>query len=239
VTPGTRFGLLTSIDQQFVPGEQAVELATLPRLGSKGVLADMAYLERTLVSEPVVGIAEIWLSEAAPPNAAEIFREQGLTVIGEATVAAARAALSREGPALALQFHLAAAVFGILLALGGLGLVAAVDRRSRAADLRALRVQGLRRRMVRRAALRGYLSTVVLAAVTGLGGAAVAWAAAGDRIPIFTETSTALAPPRWPAWEAVLRPWGVATTAMALAALVAAWALRRAAMRPNGNGGLR
>jgi hypothetical protein len=140
---------------------------------------------------------------------------------------------------LALQFHLAAASFGVLLALGGLGLVAAVDRRARAADLWALRVQGLRRRMVRRAALWGYLSTVVLAAVTGLVGAAVAWAAAGDRIPIFTETASALTPPQWPTWEAVLRPWGVATAAMALAAVAAGWALRRATARPSVNGGPR
>ena len=54
----------------------------------------------------------------------------------------------------------------------------------------------MRRRMARRAALWGYLSVVLLAALTGLLGAALAWAAAGDRIPIFTDTTSPLQPPR-------------------------------------------
>jgi hypothetical protein len=146
-----------------------------------------------------------------------------------------RAALARQGPALALQFHLAAAVFGIMLALGGLGLVAAVDRQQRAADFRALRRQGLGATVVRRASLWGYLAIVLLAALAGLVGAGVAWLAAGDRLPVFTDSLDLLTPPRWPTSGSVLLPWTLAGVSMVIGAVAAAWALRRAAGR-NGKG---
>ena len=97
-------------------------------------------------------------------------------------------------------------------------------------------MQGLGKRIMRRAALWGYLSIVVTAAITGLAGAAVAWAAAGDRIPIFTDSGSVLDPPRWPDPQAVAQPWAVAGATMVAAAVVAAWALRRASKR-NGRGG--
>jgi putative ABC transport system permease protein len=136
--------------------------------------------------------------------------------------------LARQGPALAMQFHLAAAVFGIVLALCGLGLVATVDRQRRADDLRALRQQGLSQRTVRRAALWSYLSTVVAAMLTGLVAAAAAWWAAGDRLPIFTDALEVLPPPRWPEFGAVLVPWAWASAVMVMGSVVVAWALRRA-----------
>jgi hypothetical protein len=225
-----------SLDAQAVESRQVMGLSMMPRLGTNGAVVDLRYLERTLLGVPAREPTEIWLADSAPADAADQFRALGLPVMGETSTEQTRSALARQGPALALHFHLAAAAFGVLLAVGGLGLVAAVDRRQRAADLRALRVQGLPRRMVRRAALWGYLSTVVLAALTGLGGAAVAWVAAGDRIPIFTDAASGLAPPRWPVWAVVVQPWAVATAAMAVAAIMAAWALRRAVRAGNGGG---
>jgi hypothetical protein len=211
-------------------------MTMLPRLGSSGVLADIRYLEQTLVSDAASNPIEIWLGASAPADAVDKFRALGLAVTGGTSVADAQAALARQGPALALQFYLAAAAFGMALALGGLCLVAAVDRRQRAADLRALRVQGLPRRMVRRAALWGYLSIVLLAALTGLFGAAVAWVVSGDRMPIFTDTASPLTPPHWPAWQSVAQPWVAATLALAVAAMTVSWALRRAIVRGTGNG---
>jgi hypothetical protein len=58
-------------------------------------------------------------------------------------------------------------------------------------------------------------------------------------MPIFMERSSALPPPRWPHLWAVGAPWGAATLALLLGAVVAAWVLRRAVVRPNGNGGAR
>jgi hypothetical protein len=239
-TAGRHLGpRLRSLDDQPVDAKQVLTMTMLPRLGSSGVLADIRYLEQTLVSDAASNSVEIWLGASAPADPVATFRALGLAVTGGTTVADARGALARQGPALALQFYVAAAAFGMALALGGLGLVAAVDRKQRAADLRALRVQGLPRRMARRAALWGYLSIVLLAALTGLVGAAVAWIASGDRLPIFTDTASPLTPPHWPGWQAVAQPWAAATVALAAAAVFASWALRRAIVRGNGSGGAR
>jgi putative ABC transport system permease protein len=222
---------ISSLDGQLVKADEKLQLNMVPRLGLLAALADLGYLERSLADVPGRQRAEIWLGEAAPPDAVDRLRAAGLPVLGETGVAQTRTALARQGPALAVQFHAEAALFGVLLALGGLGLIFAVDRRPRAAELAALRVQGLRARTIRRASLWGYVSLVVAACVTGLIGAAVAWLAAGDRLPIFADTQTVLTPPRWPLWSAVLRPWALCGVALVLAAVVAAVLLRRAAAR--------
>jgi hypothetical protein len=222
---------LTSLDSQPIQTRAAGELRMLPRLGARGTLIDLEYLERTTMQSPRRERGEVWLGPDAPADAADRLRQAGLAISSGTGVDAARAALARQGPALALQFHLAAAIFGMLLALGGLALVAAVDRRQRAADFLALRRQGLDLRTVRRAALWGYLATVLAAAAVGLFGAVVAWVGAGDRLPVFTDSLNLLNPPRWPSLPAVLLPWLAAGVTMVGAAAVAAWVLRRTAER--------
>jgi hypothetical protein len=224
---------LTSVDKQVILTRPVANLPLLPRLGDRGVLVDLDYLERTALFAVRRGEGEVWLGPNAPADAAERLRRAGLAVSGQTGLEASRAALARQGPALAMQFHLAAAAFGILLALGGLGLVAAIDRRQRAADLRALRQQGLSRRTVGWAALWGYLGVVLVAAAVGLVATVAAWIASGDRLPVFTDSLTLLDPPRWPAWSAVVLPWAGAALSMIAAAFVAAWALRRSTV----NGG--
>jgi putative ABC transport system permease protein len=222
---------LTSLDSQPVQTHATGELRMLPRLGARGTLVDLEYLERTTLLSPRRERGEVWLGPDAPADAADRLRQGGLAISSGTGVDAARAALARQGPALALQFHLAAAIFGMLLALGGLALVAAVDRRQRAADFLALRRQGLNPRTVRKAALWGYLATVLAAAAVGLLGAAIAWIGAGDRLPVFTDSLNLLNPPRWPSAGAVLLPWLAAGATMVGAAAMAASALRRTAER--------
>jgi putative ABC transport system permease protein len=225
---------LESLDGSQLPATAVAPVAMLPRLGADGVLVDLEYLERTDLFSPRRDQGEVWLGPKAPADAVDRLRAAGLAVSRETGVEANLSALSRQGPALALQFHLAAALFGIALALGGLALVATVDRRRRAVDLSALRTQGLSQRTVDQAALWGYLSTVLIAAVAGLLAAVVAWLLAGDRLPVFTDTLDAVQPPRWPATGAVLLPWITAAAAMVVGSVVAAWALRRATR--NGRG---
>ena len=227
---------LTSIDNAPIDGRTVSTVRLLPRLGDHGTLVDLEYLERTALLPPRRAQGEVWLGPAAPADAAERLRKGGLAVSSMTGVEESRAALARQGPVLALQFHLAAAVFGIMLALGGLGLVAAVDRQQRAADFRALRRQGLGAATVRQASLWGYLAIVLLAAFTGLVGAMVAWLVAGDRLPVFSDALEQLTPPRWPSWGSVLLPWTLAGLSMVVGAVAAAWALRRSAARNNGKG---
>jgi hypothetical protein len=221
-------GKISSVDGELIDAKVAASPRMLPRLGTSGVLADLEYLERTALLAPRRTQAQVWLGPNAPADAADRLRRAGLAVSHVTGVGESREVLARQGPALAMQFHLAAAVFGIVLALCGLGLVATVDRRRRADDLRALRQQGLSQRTVRRAALWSYLSTVVAAMLTGLVAAAAAWWAAGDRLPIFTDALEVLPPPRWPEFGAVLVPWAWASAVMVMGSVVVAWALRRA-----------
>jgi hypothetical protein len=227
-------GSLESLDGSPVPATVVAPVAMLPRLGASGVLVDLEYLERTDLFAPRRDQAEVWLGPAAPADAADRLRKAGLAVSRATGVAANLRALGRQGTTLALQFHLAAALFGVALALGGLGLVATVDRRRRAVDLSALRRQGLSQRSADQAALWGYLSIVVVAAVAGLFAAWVAWLVAGDHLPVFTDTLDAVRPPRWPSVGAVLLPWLAAGSAMVVGSVVAAWALRRATRSDRG-----
>jgi putative ABC transport system permease protein len=228
-------GSITSVDGEVVDAKVGASPRMLPRLGTAGALADLEYLERTALGPPRRAPGEVWLGPNAPADAAERLRRAGLAVSQVTGIEHSRDALGHQGPALALQFHLAAALFGIALALGGLGLVATVDRRRRAEDLRVLRQQGLPEQAVARASLWSYLSTVVSAAGLGLVAAAVAWLAAGDRLPIFTDTSVELRPPRWPQLWVVVLPWAAATAVMVIGSVLTAWALRRAVAR-NGRG---
>jgi putative ABC transport system permease protein len=224
-----------SLDGQRITTNAVARPTALPRLGPEGALMDLEYLVRSVQSAPRRDRAEVWLGPAAPADAPERLRQAGLAVFSTTGIEATQRALARQGPALALHFHVAAAALGLLLGLGGLILVATVERRRQTDDLIALRRQGLGRRYVRRAALWGYLSTVLAATAAGLVAAAAAWAAAGDRLPIFTDVGV-LRPPRWPDPAAVLWPWLVAAGALTLASVVIGWVLRRAVLRRLGSG---
>jgi hypothetical protein len=218
---------IAGVDGRSVPVADVGSVAMLPRLGTHGVLVDLGYLDNVGLAAPGGLTGEVWLGPKAPADAVERLRKAGLSILDSTSADETRAALDRAGPALALRFHAAAAALGIALALGGLWLVAAVDRRRRAEDLTALRRQGLRPRFVRRAALWGYLWLVVAALLAGLVAAGVAWVATGDHLPVLTDTVAALPPPRWPVFSAVLEPWALAGAAMLAVAIVVALVLRR------------
>lgn len=209
----------------------------LPRLGADGIVVDLEYLQRLDQSRAAKQAGEVWLGPAAPPDAVERLRTAGLSVRETASIARSQSDLDNAGPALALRFHLAAAGFGIALALGGLGLVASVDRRRRAEDLRALRLQGLPPRFVRRSAVWGYLWLVGGSALAGLLAGAAAWYATGERLPVFTDTLAQLPPPRWPELSVVLVPWSVATATLVVAAVASAQVLRATVRRAVRNTG--
>ena len=227
---------ITGFDSRRVRALRAGKPASLPRLGSNGMLVDLDYLALSAVADRTATGAVVWLNSHAPADVVAKLREAGIPVRGERGIAREEAALSWQGSALALWFYLVAAAFGVLLAVGGIGLVAAVDRRRRADDLRYLRWQGLRRRDVRRAALWGNLTVVLAGSLLGLAAAALAWFVAGDQLPIFVDTLVAITPPRWPTPGAVLAPWAGAAALFVIAAVIAAVELRRAVARNGRNG---
>ena len=222
---------VVGLDGRLVPVALRSLPSILPRLGGNGALVDLELLAHASVNIVPRRDAEIWLGTAAPPDALDRLRQQGLVVYPAASTLGQRDQLERQGPALALQFYLVVAILAGALTVGGLGLISAVNRHRQAADLRALRHQGLGRRFVRRAASWGNLSIVVGGALAGLGAAAVAWLLTRDRLPIVVERVAVLPPPAWPPLPAVGVPWAIATGALLAVSLVAAWSLRRAANR--------
>jgi hypothetical protein len=222
---------ITGLDQAQLASVREVAPKQLPRVGGFGGMVDLEYAERAAGTYGSLDGAEVWLGPAAPADAVAKLKAAGLPVTAVHDVATAEARLASQGPALALWFHLIAAVFGIVLALGGVGLVAAVDRRRRADDLRSLRWQGLAPRFVRRASLWGNLFVVLAAAACSVVAGAAAWAAVGDRLPMSTDTNITVATPHWPQWRVVAMPMAIALAAIVVVSIVAALDLRRAVAR--------
>ncbi|MEV0134630.1 hypothetical protein AB0H83_39990 [Dactylosporangium sp. NPDC050688] len=163
------------------PVPAALSTATrLPRVGTAGALVDLEYADLLAADDGRADEAEVWLSATAPPTVVDALRAQGLTVTGRRAVADTRAAIAAGGTALGLRFYLFAGVLSVTLGAAGLA-VAAIGTTT--TDLRALRVQGLRRAS---GTLVEPLVVVALVAAAGLAGvvaAGVAWAAVGGTLP--------------------------------------------------------
>ena len=89
-------------------------------------------------------------------------------MLSESSIDGRRAALESRGSAAALRFMLAIAVVALGLVLLSFAIAAAAELRPWAADLGALRRQGLAGPVVRRAAIAGYLTAAVVAVGLGL-----------------------------------------------------------------------
>jgi putative ABC transport system permease protein len=220
-------GELAGLDAERAEVRVVGEAAILPRVGGHGVLADLEYAERAALGGTRLEQPQVWLTADAPADVVDRLAAKGLVVAGDTTADEARASLDRRSPALAIWFHLLAAAFAVLLAVGGLALMAAVDRRRRAEDMLALHRQGMPIGTVGQAALWSYLPVVMTALVTGALAAGVAWWLAGDYLPVFVDDSVQLPLPRWPAPLAVGVPAALATVGFIAAAIAVAVALRR------------
>jgi hypothetical protein len=198
----------------------------LPRVGSLGRLVDLEFLGRIAFEVTAVPLAEVWLGPRAPHDAVDRLRAAGLVPGAERTLTGVLDSFAQQGPAVALRFHVATGGIALLLAVGATLLVAAGDRADRVDELRALRTQGVRRRDTAVAARRGYLWVVVAAVAAGMVGAALAWLAVGQYVPIFADR-----PPdgvlHLPAPLVLLVPAAVSMLVLAVAAVLASRSGRR------------
>jgi hypothetical protein len=212
-----------NVDGTAIAVHAVASATSLPRLG-KGVLADLEYAERAATGSTLLLDAQVWLGPKAPADAADRLAKAGLVISGQDSTAAAARRLDRRGPALAMWFQLLAGAGATALAVTGMVLMAAVDRRRTLDDLVALRRQGLGGRTAGRGVLWAYLSVAVAAVATGAVAAAIAWWVAGRYLPLFLDDDFALAAPVAP------RPLGVLGPAVLVIVLFAAVAvaLRRA-----------
>jgi hypothetical protein len=211
---------LGGLDDNPQPVVSAGTAGVLPHLGARGVLVDLEYAELDARGTAVAVDPQVWLAADAPPDLVDRLRQAGLTVLSSQTDSARVRYLDGQGPAAGLRFHLLAGALAIALALGGLALIATVDRRA-AGQLRALRDQGVPRAALVGADRYGYAGLVLAALLLGPVAAGVAWLATGRSIPLFADRIEVVPPP-WPHWPWPLLAWAAAGVLLMGTALVAA-----------------
>jgi len=147
----------------------------LPRAGTDGVLVDLEYADRVVPDAGTGDVFQVWLAPGADRAVIDRLAASGVTMTAEDSVAGAEARIARQAPATASRFGLLAAAFAVLLAAGAVGVLSAVERGPRRAELAGLRAQGLSARAVRRVARLGTLAVVAVGLVVGVAAAAIAW----------------------------------------------------------------
>jgi hypothetical protein len=222
--------MVLGLDGAPLPAVDAATVAGLPRLGRTGVLMDLEYADLSTADSGIAVNPEVWLGRDAPKDAIARLAAEGIVVTGLSTEPDVTRELDNQGASLAIWFHVFAALIGGALAVASLAMVGGVDRRPRADELSALRVQGVAARTVARAATRGYVALSVAAGVVGLGAGALAWWLSGAYMPIFTEVMLWPAP-RWPSALSVGWPWISAVIVLTSVALGVGLSLRRAVAR--------
>ena len=220
--------VVTGFDGSPLKVDGTATVAGLPKLGRSGTFVDLTYADLSANDDEASVDPQVWLGPRAPADAVARLAAHGILVTGSTTVGAVDHDLNEQGPALALKFHLLAALLAIILAIGALLLIAVVDRRPRTDELWSMRTQGVTARTVGRAASSGYIAIAIVAGFIGLGAAALAWWVAGRYLPIFTGGSSVWPPPHWPASSAVAWPWAVSVLVLCAVALGAGADLRRA-----------
>ncbi|WBB95734.1 hypothetical protein O7543_26875 [Solwaraspora sp. WMMA2080] len=159
----------------------------LPQARLRGYLVDLERADRLADGAGTGDVPQVWLAPDAPAELADRLTAEGLTIIDTGSRTEVIEQLGRQGPPSALRFQLAAGLIGLLLAAGALAVVAAVERDDRAAEMAALRAQGLPARAVTRIAYGGYAVTVGIAVVVGLMATVLAQLPIRQTMPIFVD----------------------------------------------------
>jgi hypothetical protein len=130
-------------------------------------VVDLEYATRLapLAGGPVT--TQVWLSEDASASTVDRLRAVGLVPVREESVAALAGSLAGRGAAAGLRFQLWVALVALGLAAGAVLVSAGQEVSRQAADLDALRTQGLGARATRVAGSGG-LAVVVAACAVGL-----------------------------------------------------------------------
>ena len=153
----------------------------LPRVGQRGLLFDLEYAvasaERSVALSDSTFTYEVWADSSAPADLPQRLVAAGIPVLGTETLAGTVDQLGRRAPALGLWLYLLAAGGAVALALGVVALSGRVGVESRRYELAALRVNGVRTAVLRRALLREQAALVgwplLIGAVTGVATAVV------------------------------------------------------------------
>ena len=219
--------------EQPQPFAVAARADVLPRAGVHGLLFDLDYAVRS--AERTSSLAdndalryEVWATDGAPADLAARLHGAGLEVLRTESLAGTVDQLGRRAPALGLWLYLLAGAAAIMLAFGAVLLTAYVGVRARLYELAALRVAGVRARVLRRAVLREYRlllgAPLLVGGAAGIAGALVML----PGIPLVT-AGTPVGPVAWHPGPGAL-PVALAVTVLGLgfAVLLVLRMLRRA-----------
>jgi putative ABC transport system permease protein len=205
----------------------------LPRLGGSGALVDLPDFDNVAGATLADERFEVWLAGPSDDALVQRLRDNGLTINSDRTQAQLRDDLQRQGPGAVRRFQLVVFALGVLIAAFAVALAAAVDRRTRASELIALRRQGLARRAVRSVVLLDYGVPLGIAVVAGLAaGAASAWLPL-PAPAVFSDGWKVITPPDGLSWS----QFGLAAAAvgviMVATLILVARRLTGSALRPE------
>lgn len=173
-------------------GEQIVaHVSRLPVVGTHGQLVDLGTAEQAVVSRAHAAAAtyQVWAAPGAPADLARRLRAAGISVLGERTVAAREAQLSRQAPALALRLFALAALAAAVLAAAATAMTTYLTARRRGFELATLSALAYGRRTLLGAALGEQVLLLAAGLVLGALGGFVGTHLALGQIPLFSDRS--------------------------------------------------
>jgi hypothetical protein len=201
-------------------------LPTIPRLGAFGSMVDLEYATTANGFTDAFATAEVWLAPNTPASVVARLKSAGLTVATDETTSAAVASYRSDSSEAARRYALLGAGLGLALAVIALMLVGAGERRARATEFAALRVQGLPERTMWRAVVASYLLLTAGAIAIGLVATVIGRALTSGQLGVFTDNWNVIAAPS--SWSLV--GWLIVLAA-AIVPLMAAAALISRALR--------
>ena len=148
-------------------------VARLPRVSGRAFLVD---LDRAVAAaQRGAGLSdntrlryEVWAGASAPADLVDRLAAAGVPTLAVQTIEGERDRLSRAAPALGLRLYLIAGVVAVALAVGAVLLTAYVGAAARRYELAALRVAGVRPRVLRRGLRREYAHLLGVPFAAGL-----------------------------------------------------------------------
>jgi hypothetical protein len=209
-----------------IPVDVVGAAAALPRLGRAGALVDLVAADLMWPDFGGGDSMQVWLTADAPADLPDRLAALGVQTISSTTTDGVADRYGRQAVPVTVRFQLVAAAVAVLLAAGALGVVVAVERRPRTAELMALRRQGLPAKTAGRAALGGYAVVVGLAVVAGLLTAIVARTVLTVPTPLFPDDWNVLAAPPGARWLPLAAATGGVLLVYAAVVLAAAGRLR-------------
>jgi hypothetical protein len=159
-----------NFDTQSIPLDPRLTVNVVPQQGRQSSLVDLDFARAAVPRFEEFVEQQVWLSDAAPADAADRLRNAGLQVVETRTTAARRDLLDRSAPALGLLLFAFAAAAAAVLAAGATALTLYLSGRRRSFELAAMLVVGAPRRSLLAAAVGEQLLVLGTALVLGVSG---------------------------------------------------------------------